>query len=354
MKFIPRVLAVLVSTSPATARAEEPGDASERVNAALVETHVLPRYERLAAATGKFANAAMAFCDGNADLAAARSGFHETMDAWMAVRHLRFGPVEFLMRVFRFYFWPQARGKVVGAIRAAVEDRDNVASLAARIDRANVALQGLLTAEVLLYGEPRAGRDTPGCDLLEAATDNMRVMAAEILAEWRDGDAPFARIVTTPGNANFADHREATLAFFKSLHDGLQFVADAKLKPVVGGTTARPRLAESRFSGRSLRNVIQNLEALQALYVGEEGPGLGALARAADPELDRLMRKAFRVTIKTARSVERPLEEAAASPSLRPTAKKLTIQTQALRQIVRDRLAPALGFSIGFNALDGD
>ena len=353
MKFLPLVLAVLVWTSPATVRAEN-DDASRRVNAALVETHVLPRYERLAAATGKFANAATAFCNGMADLAAARSGFHETMDAWMAVRHLRFGPVELSMRVFRFYFWPQARGKVAGAIRAVVEDKDDAASIRARIDRTNAALQGLLAAEVLLYGEPRADRDAPGCDLLEAATGNMRVMAEGVLAEWRDGDEPFARIVTTPGNANFADHREATLAFFKSLHDGLQFVADAKLKPVVGAAAARPRLAESRLSGRSLRNVVQNLEALQALYVGEGEPGLGALARVADPKLDRLMRKAFRITIETARAVGIPLEEAAANPSLRPAAKKLAIQVQALRQIARDRVAPALGFSVGFNALDGD
>ena len=353
MKFLPLLLAVLVWASPAAVRAERPDDASRRVNAALVENHVLPRYRLLSAATGNLAAAAKAFCGGEATLDAARAGFHEAMDAWMGVRHLRFGPVELSMRVFRFYFWPQARGKVAGAIRAATEDKDYAATLPERIGRTNAALQGLLAAEALLYGEPRAVRNGPGCRLLEAATGNMRVMAADVLAEWQDGDAPFSRIVTTPGNANFADHREATLAFFKSLHDGLQFVADVKLKPVVGAA-GRPRLAESRLSGRSLRNVIQNLESLQAMYLGENGPGLGELARAGDPKLDNLMRKAFRITIGTARSIGRPLEEAAASPSLKPKAGKLAVQVQALRQIARDRLAPALGFSIGFNALDGD
>ena len=351
MKFLPLILAVLVLASPATVRPERPDDASRRVNAALVENHVLPRYRLLSAATGNLADAAKAFCGGEATLDAARAGFHEAMDAWMGVRHLRFGPVELSMRVFRFYFWPQARGKVAGAIRAATEDKDRAATLADRIGRTNAVLQGLLAAEALLYGEPRAVRNGPGCDLLEAATGNMRAMAADILAEWQDGDAPFSRIVTAPGNANFADHREATLAFFKSLHDGLQFVADVKLKPVVGAA-GRPRLAESRLSGRSLRNVIQNLESLQAMYLGENGPGLGELAR--DPKLDSLMRKAFRITIGTARSIGRPLEEAAASPSLKPKAGKLAVQAQALRQIARDRLAPALGYSIGFNALDGD
>ena len=115
-----------------------------------------------------------------------------------------------------------------------------------------------------------------------------------------------------------------------------------------------PRLAESRLSGRSLGNVIDNLAALRALYEGENGPGLGDLARTADPKLHKLLRKAFRITLGTARDIGRPLEEAAADAALRPKAEKLALQVRALKQIVRDRLAPALGFPVGFNALDGD
>ena len=66
------------------------------------------------------------------------------------------------------------------------------------------------------------------------------------------------------------------------------------------------------------------------------------------------MRKAFRVTLATARSVDRPLEKAATDPALRPGVSKLVLQTRALKQIVRDRLSTALGLAVGFNALDGD
>ena len=160
-----------------------------------------------------------------------------------------------------------------------------------------------------------------------------------------------------PKNEYFQDHKEATGAFFKSLHDSLQLIAHVKLKPVIGDSPekVRPRLAESRLSGRSLGNVIDNLAALGALYEGENGPGLGDLTRTADPKLHKLLRKAFRVTLQhRTRAIGRPIEEAAADAALRPKAEKLALQVRALRQIVRDRLAPALGFPVGFNALDGD
>ena len=364
--FASAIVAIMVLTSAAPGSGGEPiGPAAyARVNATLVENHVLPRYTRLAAVTDGFAAAAEEFCTGAGETGRLRvqTRFHDAMDAWMGIQHLRFGPVELSMRAYRFYFWPQAHGKVADAVREAITTGDEAALLPSRIGHANVAVQGLLAAEVLLYGDDRLGAESGpgsrGCGLLTAAAENMRTMAADIVADWREGEAPFARLVTNPGPESpyFLDHREATLAFFQGFQDALQLIADVKLKPVVGDSarSARPRSAESQLSGRSLRNVINNLEALQALYRSEGGPSLGDLARTADPKLDRLMRKAFRLTLATARSIGRPLEEAATDPSRRPKAEKLALQVRALKQIVRDRLAPALGLAVGFNALDGD
>ena len=367
MRKLPSVVLIfllLLHAAPVSGgKGIEPADYA-RVNTALVETHVLPRYTLLLAATEAFAATAKDLCAGDdrASRAHMQARFHDVMEAWMGVQHLRFGPVELFMRADRFYFWPQARGKVAAAVRALVAAGDESALLPSRISRASAAVQGLLAAEVLLYSAEfvRVGRGTSmiGCGLLKAATLNMRGMAAGILIGWREGEPPFAQFLSEPGPQNpyFQDHREATLAFFKSLHDNLQFITDVKLRPVVGETVqaARPRMAESRLSGRSLRNVIDNLEALQALYRGEGGPGLGDLIKTADPKLDRLLRKAFRLTTATARSIHRPLEDAVLDLSLRPRTEKLMTQVRALRQIVRDRLAPALALSAGFNALDGD
>ena len=159
-----------------------------------------------------------------------------------------------------------------------------------------------------------------------------------------------------PDNGLFHNHAEVTLILFQSLYDGLQFIVDERLKPVIGESPeeARPALAESRPSGRSTRNVVDSLTALRALYQGEGGPGLSELTARVDPELDRLIRKAFRVTLETAHSVDHPLEIAATDPALRPRVTKLVLRTRALKQIVRNRLSNALDLAVGFNALDGD
>ena len=358
-------LAILMTAVPVTGGAPLEAGSFARVNAVLVENHVLPRYARLAAATEAFAAAAGTLCAAPGEAAThegARARFQDAMSAWMGVEHLRFGPIEILMRGHRFHFWPQAQGKVTAAVRKVIAAGDEAEVRPARLRKANVAVQGFLAAEVLLYGDEAlragAGAGPMGCALLTAVAANMRGMAADILADWRDGSAPFARKVTAPGPANeyFEDHKEATRAFFKSLHDSLQLIADVKLRPVIGESPdkVKPRRAESRLSGRSTGNVIDNLAALQALYDGEGGPGLGGLTAAADPKLHKLLRKAFRVTHGTARGIGRPLEEAAADAVLRPKVKKLALQVRALRQIVRQRLAPALGFPVGFNSLDGD
>ena len=352
------MLLVLASAAPASSQqALAPADYA-RVNAALVESHALPGYRKLAAATEAFATASEAFCAeaSDAGLAQLRARFHDTMDAWMGVQHLRFGPVESFNRAHRFYFWPQARAKVADAVAEIVAEREDAAALAARIESANVAVQGLLAAEVLLHDARYLGADARGCGLLAAVTANMSAMAAGILADWREGDGAFASLMAAPGpdNPQFEDHADGTLAFFQGLHDSLQLIHDVKLKPVIGESAqqVRPVLAESRLSGRSQRNIAVTLEALQALYISEGG--LGSLTAVADPKLDDLMHKAFRLTLATAQSLGGPVENAAADAARRPKAEKLAKQVRALRQIVRDRLAPALGLAVGFNALDGD
>ena len=366
-KFPPAVLTILVLVAVVPAWCAEPIEpgAYARVNAALAEAHVLPRYARLSAATETFVTATRDFCAAHdqAGRARAQARFHDVMDAWMGVQHLRFGPIERFMRAYRFYFWPQARGKVAEAISAFIATGDPAAHLPSHLSQASVVVQGLLAAETLLFDDRYLGAESKdsakiGCGLLRSTAVNMHRMADEIVAEWREGELPFNQLLAEPGshNPHFQDHREVTLILFKSLNDSLQLIADVKLKPVIGGSiqAARPHYAESRLSRRSLRNVIENLKALRALYLGEGGPGLGDLTMTVDPKLDRLLRKAFRLTIATASSIDRPLEKAAADPKLWPKAKKLTTQVQALRQIVRDRLAPALELSVGFNALDGD
>lgn len=341
-------------------------DAYARVNTAILNHHVLPRYERLAAATARQTRTAQEFCmaSDSVGLADVRATYHETMDAWMAVQHIRLGPVELYMRAYRLYFWPEARGKVGDAVDSLLAMDDPGVLAAERLADASVAVQGLPAIEYLLYTDdslPGEGATASlHCSLLMGIASNMLSIAEQIVADWQGGDVSFRRLFLNPGPDNdyYQTHRDASLALFKNFHDALALIADAKLKPVVGESneTARPALAESRSSGRSLRNIVLNLEALQALYLGEGDAGLSTLVKqyGTDKELDPLMRTAFGMTIEAARDIDGPLVEAVADEARREQVETLSTRVIALKQIVKSRVAPALDLAVGFNALDGD
>lgn len=359
------ILGIILVNMAFASETSRPGQIDfARVNSALANQHILPRYAQLSQKTGSFAQAVQAYCTDQDDAGRVRlrAQYREVLRAWMSIQHVRFGPVELFMRGYRFYFWPQARGKVHDAVDSIILAGNETALLPSRISQSNVAVQGLLAAEILLhdarYLVPGSQAGAMGCRLLEAVALNLSQMSADILSEWQEGATPFVRVLAEPGpeNAYFREHRDGTLVFFQSLHDSLQYIAEVKLGPVIGDSfqTARPHLAETRLSRSSLDNVIGNLEAVQALYNGEGDVGLSHLTQAVDIKLDQLLRKAFRMTLVTARSLDRPLEEVATDPAQRATLEKLLLQVRALRQITRDRLAPALALPVGFNAFDGD
>ena len=372
------LLGTLASTMLFAATGDEddgrlPADAYQRVNDSLVRHHVLPRYRDFAEATEHLREASGALCasPGATALERARHAYHRAMDSWMAMQHLQFGPLEQKLRAHRLYFWPQARGKVGEAIALLLAAGDPDLLSPARFSGASVAVQGLPAAEHLLFvrGDALAGGTEVGrseCRVLEAVGGNLEAIASEALGEWTDTAAAtgvppsYADLMLTPGpdNADFPAPKDATLLFFSALHDELALIADVKVRPVLGDAlaTARPALAESRPSARATRNVEINLDALQALYAGEAGPGLGDLVAVheEDPDLDPLMRKAFRLTLETARSIDAALDHAAGDPVLRPRVEKLSLQVRALRKLVRTRVADALDLAVGFNALDGD
>ena len=356
------VLAVALISVPAASGDGPSPEAFARVNAALADNHIRPRYGTLLSQATDFEGAADRLCSGPGPAAMneARSAFHALMDAWMDVEHLRFGPAELFLRVNRFHFWPEARGKVEGVVAGLLAEEADISP--SRIESASAAGQGLMAAELLLHGpdstESEPAGSAAGCRLLQAIAGNMRAMAEGMDRDWWSGERPFVALFTEPGSGNpyYASHDEAALTLLASLHDGLQRIADLKVTPVVGDdiATVRPYLAESRLSGRALRNIVLNLEALQDLYAGGAGPGMGSLLPESEGKLDTLLRKGFRATLETARSIEGPLEEAAADPARRDSVETLQVQVRALRQIVRNRLTTALDLPLGFNALEGD
>jgi uncharacterized protein len=218
------------------------------------------------------------------------------------------------MRASRFAFWPDPRNttgrQLAEVIAGAQPDEITVEAFAT----GSVAVQGFPALERLLFDEGAGDALLAGdpeaafrCELMVAIGNNMAAMAADVVRDWKGGDRAYAELMANPGAGNpyYRNHREATVDLFQSLQGGLEMLSDLKLASPLGESVegARPRLAESWGSGRSL---------------------------------------------------EGPLEVPITDPARRPAVERLALEARALKQIVNERLASALGIPIGFNAMDGD
>jgi predicted lipoprotein len=350
---------------PGLARAAEPWQAANQV---LVDEHIVPRYQALAAATVRLDERSRTFCarPDSPGLAGLRAEFQRTMDAWMGIQHLRFGPVDLYLRYSRFQLWPDKHNTAERQLRKALAEQD-VAQLAEdKFPYASVALQGLSAYERLLYGdgddiERFSGAEGPAypCQLLAAIAHNLNRMAADVLREWTTAKPSYREIVLAagPGNSYFESSEEFSARLLNNLYTSLQVIVDQKLMLPLGAsaTEANPRRAESWRSRRSLRNIALNLEAAEALYLAAYAVPLKTDARSAP--LDQDIRRAFAQALQEARAIEPPpgsADEGWQSPEQRPELERLLVATSELKRLLGGPLPSALGLSLGFNSLDGD
>ena len=306
---------------------------------AIVENHVLPRYQDLAEETS--ALAAIASRDCTPDSAVLIAAYHGAFDAWIGVSHLRFGPSEENDRAFALAFWPDPRGSAPKALATMIQEED--AAVLSREDFAtvSVAARGFYALEFLLF-DPQF---TPGgnpdyhCALVQAITRDIASNAAAILADWTGG---YADLMANPGNDTYRTSTEAAQQLFTALSTGLQFTSDARLgRPMGTFERPRPNRAEVRRSGRSLRHIILSLSATQ---------DLAALISMENANVE----KAFETAMARAEDLGDPVFAGVANPQGRLRVEVLQQNIDAIRAILADNIGPSLGIAAGFNSLDGD
>ena len=137
----------------ALAAREPAGDAA--VLGGLVRTHVLPRFDALAAAAGTYAErleqfAAAPTAEG---LKGCRAAHRAVYDAWAGAQHLRPGPLSMELRADRIAFWPERAGVVQRQILAMLKSRDPKLLEPGGLARQSAAVQGLTALERLLFDE---------------------------------------------------------------------------------------------------------------------------------------------------------------------------------------------------------
>ena len=321
---------------------------------AVIDRVVIPAYAAHARATRKLAPAIERHCMGTApaDDAAIRAAFGETMDGWQRAWPFSFGPVMRAAGRARIAFWPDRRGSAARQMRTVLRNRDEALLDANALAGKSVAVKDLQALERLLFEAPR---DAYTCRFAGAIARHQSAVAAEILDAWtREGGFRHAAL-SVGGSDEYVDDAEVARDLMRSLTESVDAVIAQKIEPPLGesAANARPKRAESRRSGRSLRNVVMNLETMRAMVEAPGGFADLVAAHGAGALADDL-RKGLADAASQAASVHRPLREAVSDPEERAKLLDLLRSLRALRTLVTGPLSRATGILVGFNAQDGD
>lgn len=316
---------ILTLACTTTARADVPE---------AVRDQILPGYAAFAATTQTLADMAETTCDP----ASLRPAFQTSFDAWIAVQHLRFGPVEIDGRGLAIAFWPDPKGLGAKAQRQLLAG-DPAQLSPKNFAQQSVAARGLTGLERLLYPETP---EPNTCPLIRATARDLARMAAEVNAGWTGGYAETLRSAGDAGNTTFLTRPEARQALFTQIVSGLEFTLDQRLRRPLGTfDKPHPDRAEARASGRSLRHVLLSLQSIRALVA------------SLTPDVPLTM-AGFDRAIAQATALDDPVFAGVADPQNRLKIEILQQSILSLRSTVLSELARELDVGIGFNASDGD
>lgn len=336
--LIPAAVALFTATAGLSARAGEKTEA-------ILDTHVLPRMQQLAARSADLDATAQGECAAdNGDL---RAAYGKAFDAWIGVSHLRFGPAEADARGFALAFWPDSRSVTPKTLRGLIAAQDPVVDTPEGFATVSVAGRGFYAMEYLLYDADFITPDTADyrCRLVRAIAADIAHTAAVLEADWRER---YADLMRHPGpDAPYQSDEEVLQEFFKALTTELEVDADMRLgRPMGQIDKPRPTRAEAWRSGRSLRHLVLSLTALRELS--------DRLA-AGDADLTARMDAAFAHALDRAdRLTEDPVFAGVATPQGRLRVEVVQQAVRAIRTEANEYMGPTLGVAAGFNSLDGD
>ncbi|WP_137176274.1 imelysin family protein [Roseomonas sp. AR75] len=353
-----RALLAALLSAPFGAEAQTASEAQRTAIRRAVAEHILPRHRAFAAAAQRFEQATAAL-DAGPDATkaeAARTAWIEAALAFQGVRSLRFGPMDAFDRGYRLAFFPDPRN-VIGREMADLLRSDDPAALSPEaFARGRVGAQGLPAAERLLFGNDAqrllASDGAARRRLLAAIGRNVGSIGVDLLDAWTQADPPYGRVLEGMQGGVFRDPQDGLVVLLKSLHGGLEFLAERQVARPLGASLreAAPPRAEAWRSGQSLAMVQAELAALAELWRSAFAPMLPPRAAA----LAREVATGFATAGSAAARIAPSLEVAVTQPQGRAAVEDLLRALGTLRRLLTERVAPALDLPVGFNSMDGD
>jgi predicted lipoprotein len=274
--------------------------------------------------------------------------------------------------VFNFgpYSRPEFRiGPKIDSWPARPDDVEELLASEAPVDAASVAAlgvwqKGLPVIEYLIYApdgmilerlvEPRR------CEYLRSVGAELVTRARELHLAWAPEGGDFAGQLSGAGRTStaFRSLRDAFGEIVNRLGFTVENVRRDKLGRPLGdaaGSLAVPEAAESRFSGRSIADIHDNLDGIERVFFGDAArnvPGVSGYARERGRDFDAEMLTSLAASRAALDAIEAPLTEAVTtSPEL---VREASARLGELQNLLQVDLIGALGLSLDFNDNDGD
>jgi predicted lipoprotein len=265
----------------------------------------------------------------------ARAAFRDLVLRWQAARPWLVGPGAAVDLPSAVWFWPDPHGSAARQISKAL----------ASGEPHGIAPKGLGMAEEILFDELKPGQP-----------DDKLAIACRLLKEVGQFQEKLARDSARAFMEASLSENDRRRLLLISMRDTLDRISQEKIARPLGLDidTARGQRAEAWQSGLSLATIGAALDGVQAIYLPPDGIEALLLEKQDGAALDRMIQDQFARTRNALDAVHQPLDQAVADPAGRPEVEALLREVQQLRLLVVERLAPALGIGLGFNALDGD
>ncbi|OCW56223.1 imelysin family protein [Hoeflea olei] len=331
----------------------------------MVDHYVRPRYAAFNQAAVDLESGIATLCatPSGDTLAASRTAFRAAADEWSRIEWLRLGAVMSDNRLERILFFPDRKGTGRKQVEAALATQDESVTDTVTLAGKSVAMQGLGALEYILFGtgSEALAASAPdaaaahGCRFARAAADNVANLSAELIDGWDEG-SPFLAAFREPGPTNplFRTDEEALNVLLGQMIHGLEAIRDTRIGAFLDPDTPDHDRAKSALYWRSemtLPSISAGIAGLESLF---NESGIEVVAEESAPRLPDQIRFEFTQAVRTADSLDAPVETLLADPKQRD---RLVYLAYAIK-IVIDRLdqefAQAGGLAVGFSFGDGD
>lgn len=344
--------------------ATAPSDAQWRsLNQSIVAQHVLPRYQNFADATAQMAASSEALCQNATaeNLSTAQQSYHQAMDAWQGIQHVRFGPIENLMRSFSVQYWPDKKNLTGKHINGLLNKREETSLTPEFFRNASIAVKGLPAVERLLFdkaGLPAFADNSYQCRLNASISQYLADLGKHTATEWQD----YATSFNSPGDgiSYYDSDVEASTDLMKALVEPVEVIRDLKILRPLGTASkdingkVKPRRSESWRSSRSLRNIEVNVATLHDLYSGQGDDSFRALLSAAGhQDLADSIEANFISVEKELQTIPAPMFSSLEQPAAQQQFRDLSANMKTLQYALSDAVQ-LLDLQLGFNSRDGD